>query len=273
MSRSSASGSNGLGDRAHGPREVGVDERQARLAVVGLDLLEHVVDLLERAERREADARHLLAQLVVGPGAQHLLGARDDDLQRRAQVVGELAEQPLAVVVHAREPLGERGQLRVLLGEALLDPLAVGDRPALGDDERDPAVPAAQRPQQRSSVPLARPPASISRSTSKRENRPSARRRDRALERAQVARLRAGPPGRAHSGRPMTSARSTPPAISACGLTSSTWPSASSSAMKLDDFACATFAINWRATASSWGSRTWAIRARSASTTSRELRQ
>ena len=56
-----------LRDRPHRAGEVGVDEREPRLAVVGLDLLEHVVDLLERAERGEADADELAAERrVVG---------------------------------------------------------------------------------------------------------------------------------------------------------------------------------------------------------------
>ena len=76
-----------------------------------------------------------------------------------------------------------------------------------------------------------------------------------------------------HSGSPMTSVRSTPPAISAAGLTSSTAPSASSSAMKLDDFACATWAISWRVTRSSCGPETSVMRMRSASTASSEARQ
>ena len=46
-----------LGDGPHGLREVRVDERELRLAVVGLDLLEHVVDLLERAQRGQPDVR------------------------------------------------------------------------------------------------------------------------------------------------------------------------------------------------------------------------
>ena len=62
-----------------------------------------------------------------GVGRQQLLGARDHDLQRRAQVVRELAEQPLAVVVDAREAVGQGRQLGVLAGEPLLDALAVGD--------------------------------------------------------------------------------------------------------------------------------------------------
>ena len=78
--------------------------------------------------------------------AQQLLGARDHDLQRRAHVVRELAEQALAVVVDAGEPLRQRRQLRVLARQPLLDPLAVGDRPALGDDERDAPVARPQRP-------------------------------------------------------------------------------------------------------------------------------
>ena len=86
--------------------------------------------------------------LLVRVGPQHLLGARDHHLQWRAQVVRELAQQPLAVIVDARQPLRERRQLRVLLREPLLHALAVGDRPALGDDERDLAVAAAQRAQQ-----------------------------------------------------------------------------------------------------------------------------
>ncbi len=160
-------------------------------------------------------------------GAQQLLGARDDDLQRCAQVVRELAEQPLAVVVHAREPLGQRGQLRVLAREALLDALAVGDRAALGDDERD--RPSRPRNGRSSEVQRAGRLARRSRrstSTSKRAKRPCA---------APVDRL-AGAMSHVIGRRPTTTASSTAAGrsprcgprrrrSSAAGLTSSTCPS------------------------------------------------
>ena len=135
----------GLRDGPYGAREIRVDERESRLAVIGLDLLEHVVDLLERTERRDPHVDDLRPDVWGRFRAQQLLGSGDDDLQRRSHVVRELAEQPLAVVVHAGEPLGQSGQLRILPRQAVLDALAIGDRPAFGDDERDAAVACPQR--------------------------------------------------------------------------------------------------------------------------------
>ena len=264
-----------LGDGAHRLREVGVDQRQLRLAVVGLDLLEHVVDLLERAQRRQPDVHDLRAQRLVGRGAQHLLGARDHDLQRRAQVVRELAEQPLAVVVDAREPLRQRRQLGVLARQALLDALAVGDRPALGDDERDLAVAAAQRAQQQVQRPVGAAGA-LDRDVDVEAGEAALGRGRRiaCLQRSSATRRRrrATTAWSTAAGR-STSARSSPPAISAAGLTSSTWPSPSSSAMKLEDLACATCAISRRVTGPPAGASTSAMRRRSASTASSEVVQ
>ena len=79
--------------------------------------------------------------------APQALGAREDDLERRPEVVRELGEQPLAEVVDAREAVGEHGQLGVLARDPLLRALAVGHLTALGDDERHAAVVAAQRAQ------------------------------------------------------------------------------------------------------------------------------
>ncbi len=136
-----------LGDRADDAGQVVVDERQARLAVVAADLLEHRVDLLERVQGGQADALGLGVERAAAAVAAQALGAGEDDLQRRAQVVRELGEQPLAEVVDARQPVGEHRQLGVLAGDPLLRALAVRDLAALGHDERHPPVAAAQRPQ------------------------------------------------------------------------------------------------------------------------------
>ncbi len=134
-----------LRDRPDRLREVRVDERQPRFAVVGLDLLQHVVDLLERAECRETDRDDLGAEvLVLGARSHDLLRSRDDDTERRTQVMGELAEQPLPVVVHLCEPLRERRQLGVLVRESLFDALAVRDLAPFGDDEGDLTVTTAE---------------------------------------------------------------------------------------------------------------------------------
>ncbi len=135
-----------LRDRTHGAREIGVHERELRLPVVGLDLFEHVVDLFERAERGNPDVDDLRAHVWGGIRAQELLGAGHDDVQRSAQIVRELAEKPFAIVVDAGKALRERRQLRVLAPEPLLHPLAVRDRAAFRDDERDTPIAAAQRP-------------------------------------------------------------------------------------------------------------------------------
>ena len=135
------------GDHAHGERQVVVGELELRLGVVAPDLLEHAVHLLERVEGGEPDALQLLARLRVAALAADALLARQHDLQRRAQVVAELAQQSLAVVVDLRQPRRQGRQLGVLGGDPLLGTLAVGDRPALGHDQRDPPVAGAQRAQ------------------------------------------------------------------------------------------------------------------------------
>ena len=168
-----------LGDRAHGGHEVVVDQRQAGLAVVAADLLEHGVDLLERVQRGQADALGLGLGGLARVAAQ-ALGAREDDLQRRPQVVRELGQQPLAVVVDAGQPVGQHRQLGVLARDPLLRALAVGDLAALGDDEGDAPVGAAQRPQHEVDGlrrPCRRCPASARRRSARSARRRPARRR------------------------------------------------------------------------------------------------
>ena len=136
-----------LGDRAHDGGEVVVDEREPRLAVVAADLLEHRVDLLERVQGGQADALGLGLQRAPAAQAAQALGAGEDDLQRRPQVVRELGEQPLAEVVDAGQPVGQDRQLGVLAGDPLLRALAVRNLPPLGQDQGDAPVAAAQRAQ------------------------------------------------------------------------------------------------------------------------------
>ena len=54
----------GLGDRPYRASQIRVHERESRFAVVGLDLLEHVVDLFERAERGDPDVNQLRARFA-----------------------------------------------------------------------------------------------------------------------------------------------------------------------------------------------------------------
>ena len=262
-----------LGDRADDAGEVVVDQRQARLAVVAADLLEHRVDLLERVQGGQPDALRLRLQRPAAAVAPQPLGAREDDLQRRAEVVRELGEQPLAEVVDAREPVGQHGQLGVLARDPLLRALAVGHLAALGDDERDAAVGAAQRAQHE--VDGLRRRCRRCPSSARRRSARSGRRRP-------APRRAAGRPARPRSAGTTASATAgarrprggrCPADVSGESVTSSSRPSARSSAMKLVAFASATWAIRRRASGSDSGSATSSRRACSACCTSIDARQ
>ncbi len=98
------------------------------------------------------------------------------------------------------------------------------------------------------------------------------RRRDRLLEHAPRVDVAVAPPRR----RPQRQTDDLGPVDAAGdqrgGIDVETFPSPSSSAMKLDDFACATWAISARVTGSSWASGP-VRRVRSDSTASSDVRQ
>ena len=187
---------------------------------------------------------------VAGSGGSSCSERVIDDLQRRAQVVRELAEQPLAVVVHAREALVSADSSAFWRASRCSTRLrSVIVRPSATMNATCPSRPRSGR-SSRSSVPArSRRPRSAT-STSKRANRPSAAARS--------------PPARAHGARP-----GRPPpwrrpqrqpddlgAVHAAGdqrrrVDVQHVAARSSSAMKLDDFACATCAISRRVSGSS----------------------
>jgi hypothetical protein len=98
------------------------------------------VEVMAHLIARELEETGVLTEAVRLAGvAPKALGAREDDLQRRPQVVRELGEQALADVVGVGLP-SVTTDSRVLAGDPLLGALEVGDLAALGDDERDAPV-------------------------------------------------------------------------------------------------------------------------------------